>query len=69
MNALRTLAGELAGLFVEDRFFALAVGLWLIFIAVVIAPSIDSPFIRGLALFGGLALILITSVTDGARKS
>jgi len=68
VNALRTLAAELVGLFVEDRFFALAVGLWLVFVALVIPMSSGSPLTRGLTLFGGLALILIASVTYAARK-
>lgn len=68
MNVLRTLAAELIGLFVEDRYFALAVGLWLTFVAVVIPTSIGSALTRGLTLFGGLALILIISVDYGARK-
>ncbi len=69
MNALRTLGAEIVGLFIEDRFFALAVALWLAFIAI-LTPTLlsSSPLARGLALFGGLAAILIASVIYGARK-
>lgn len=68
MNVLRSLVAELAGLFVEDRFFALAVGVWLAFIILTAPLWAGSPLARGIALFCGLATILIASVLQGTRR-
>ncbi len=68
MNALRSLVAEVAGLFVEDRFFALAVAVWLAFIILTAPLWTGSSLARGIALFCGLAAILTVSVIQGARK-
>lgn len=68
MNALRSLVAELVGLFVEDRFFALAVAAW-IALMIATAPLWNgSSFARGITLFFGLAVILMGSVISTARK-
>ncbi len=68
MNALRTIVSELAGLFVEDRFFALAIALWLALAIGALVSGIVPPPWRGPALFTGLAIILVTSVMRAARR-
>ncbi|MDQ2857684.1 MAG: hypothetical protein M3R53_03405 [Candidatus Eremiobacteraeota bacterium] len=67
MNALRSLVGELAGLFVEDRWFALALALWLLVFAGASHAGVATPLERGYALFGGLAVVLVAGVARGAR--
>ncbi|MDQ2908403.1 MAG: hypothetical protein M3R44_03520 [Candidatus Eremiobacteraeota bacterium] len=68
MNAARSLAAELIGLFIEDRFFALAVAVWL-GVIIVTAPLWNaSTLARGIVLFFGLAAIFVASVFQGARK-
>lgn len=62
MNALRTIARELAGLVVDDIGFAIAVIGWIalawLLSAYVLPPT---PWVAML-LFGGLCLILLESV-------
>ncbi len=67
MNVLRTVIGELVGLFVEDRLFALAIAIWLFAAGALAALAIGTPEIRGLMLFLGLAVVLIGGVARGAR--
>ena len=66
---LQTLAGEVAGLFVEDRWFALAIALWLGIALASIVAHVVPPAARGPLLFAGLALILIASVARAARDA
>lgn len=67
MNTLRTIVSELAGLFVEDKLFALAIAVWIAVSAGMAAYAIGSPEMRGLALFIGLAIVLIGGIVRGAR--
>jgi hypothetical protein len=67
MNALRSAAAEFLGLFVEDRAFALAIALWLAASGALAYLHAATPEARALALFAGLALILIAGVVRGAR--
>jgi len=67
MNALRGIARELVGLFVEDRLFALAIALWLIIAGILAAMHAATPELRGLILFLGLAAVLVGGVVRGAR--
>jgi len=67
MNTLRSLAGEFAGLFVEDRWFALTLALWLLVFATASRAGIATPLERAYALFGGLAVVLVAGVVRGAR--
>ena len=68
MNALRTLASELAGLFVEDRLFALAIALCIAVAGAMAALALGSPEVRGLVLFLGLAGVLVGGIVRGARR-
>ena len=67
MNALRALAAELVGLFVEDRLFALAIAAWLGLVGLAMVFGIGSAATRGVVLFCGLAAILLASVARAAR--
>ncbi len=67
MNAARTIAAELVGLFVEDRLFALAIALWIAVSAVLASTGFATPELRGLVLFAGLAAILVGGIVRGAR--
>ena len=69
MKTLQTLVREVAGLFVEDRWFALAIALWLAFALAAIAARDVPSALRGPLLFAGLALILIVSVARAARNA
>lgn len=53
---------EIFGLFVEDRLFALAIGIWLGATAAANAAGFGSPQMRCAALFAGLAAILLVNV-------
>jgi hypothetical protein len=67
VNALRKTAAELWGLFVEDRTFALATAVWLAVCGALAYGHAGSPQTRAIALFSGLAVILIASTARGAR--
>ncbi len=67
MNAFRKAGAELFGLFVEDRVFALAIALWLAVCSALAYLHAGSPQTRALALFAGLAVILIATVARSAR--
>ena len=67
MTALRKLLGELAGLFVEDRLFALAIAGSIALVAALSLTNVVPPGARGLALFVLLAATLIGGVMRGAR--
>ncbi len=69
MNALRTLFVELAGLFVEDRYYALAIAVWLALALASTVARIVPASVAGPLLFAGLALILIVSVARAARAA
>jgi hypothetical protein len=66
---LRTIARELYGLFVDDGLFAAAILLWLT-LTVLAAHTTLSPRCRALALFAGLAAILVGSLVrfSGRRR-
>ncbi len=67
MNALRGAASELAGLFVEDGAFALGIAVWLALALGLAAAAVVPAGLRGYLLFGGLAIVLVTSVVRSAR--
>jgi len=67
VKALRTGLGELAGLFVEDRLFALAIALWLALALGLDAGGMVPPPLRGALVFVGLAVILVAAVARAAR--
>ena len=65
MNAVRKALAELAGLFVEDRLFALAIALW------VGAAGAGARFLPGtpvaIVFFAGLLVVLVAGAVRGAR--
>jgi len=67
VKALRTGLGELIGLFVEDRLFALAIALWLALALGLGAGGVVPPPLRGALVFVGLAVILVAAVVRAAR--
>jgi hypothetical protein len=68
MQMLRTIALEIAGLFVEDRWFALATALVLGAFALAATTHVIEPRIGGYALFAWLAAVLIGGVLYAARS-
>ena len=64
MKALRSAAGELAGLFVDDRLFAAVIAVW---VAVVALARPLEPHWRAIVLAAGLAVILFFAVVRAAR--
>ena len=69
MKALTTILREIAGLFVEDRYFAIAIALWLTCTLAALVARIVPVTAGGAVLFGGLALILLASVARAAHGS
>jgi hypothetical protein len=68
MNWLRTIGGEIIGLFVDDVGFAIAIFAWLL-LAGVGLPRLGLPEqAPPLLLFAGLLAILIESAVRRARK-
>jgi hypothetical protein len=69
MQMLRTIALEIAGLFVEDRWFALATALVLGAFALAATTHAIDPCIGGYALFAWLAAVLVGGVLYAARSN
>ncbi|GAC1304211.1 MAG: hypothetical protein NVSMB19_14850 [Vulcanimicrobiaceae bacterium] len=67
MNAARRIASELVGLFVEDKLFALAIGVWIAIAGGMAAYALGSPEVRGFVLFAGLAAVLVGGIVRGAQ--
>jgi O-antigen ligase len=67
MRWLRSITREILGLFVDDGSFALAILVWLSLLLMV-ARLVGHTGWLGLALFGGLAIILVESVLRFARR-
>ena len=68
MRWLKTVFGEILGLFVDDGSFALSIVVWLV-LAWPLLPSLEVPgTAKGLVLFAGLAGILATSALLKAGK-
>jgi len=68
MQLLRTIVLEIAGLFIEDRWFALATALVLGAFALAATTHVIEPHIGGYALFAWLAAVLIGGVLYAARS-
>jgi cell shape-determining protein MreD len=68
MQLLRTIALEIAGLFVEDRWFALATALVLGAFALVRTVHPGGIHAGGYTLFAFLAAIFFDSVRNAARR-
>ena len=69
MRALRAIAGELAGLFVEDRTFAIAIAIVLALFGAARALHVADPRVAGYALVAFLAVALVASVAAAAKRS
>jgi membrane protein implicated in regulation of membrane protease activity len=69
MNALNAIAGKLVTLFVDDLLFAGAIAGWLALIALATAFAAGPPALRAIALFAGLAIVLIASVARAASRA
>jgi hypothetical protein len=68
MRWLKTVFGEILGLFVDDGSFALSIVVWLV-LAWLLLPRLEVPeTAKGLVLFVGLAGILATSALLKAGK-
>jgi hypothetical protein len=69
MHWLKTIAGELVGIFVDDESYALAIILWLLSVWLLLSrlglPHVLPPAI----LFVGLVFILVESAARRARKN
>lgn len=68
MNVLKTALRELLGLFVDDGAFALAIVAWCAAAWVVMRRLPFAPASKGVALFVGLALILVESAWRRSRR-
>jgi len=67
MNWIRRTCVELAGLFVEDGSFAIAIVLWIL-AAIFLMPEFLPARWRGPAFFAGVIGILIENVLRTARR-
>jgi hypothetical protein len=68
MSGLKTIFGELLGLFIEDGSFAVAIFVWLGLVWFVL-PHLPLPHVvQGPVLFAGLLAILLESVLRTARR-
>lgn len=68
MRWLRSVAREILELFVDDGSFAIAIVVWLALVVVGLPRAAAGARWAGMALFVGLALILIESVLRFARR-
>ena len=68
MRWLKTIVGELFGLFVDDGSFAIAIIAWLAIAWFLSWRVLEHIRWSGAILFGGLVLILIESATRRARR-
>ncbi len=68
MNAVRTIASELLGLFIENWVFAGAIGAWIAVVAIDATLRPHEGAQRGVLLFAGLACILLASVVRASTK-
>ena len=68
MRRLKAVVAKLFGLFVDDAAFALAILAWLAAVGLVLPRFAVPAAWRALALFVGLALILIESAIRRSRQ-
>jgi hypothetical protein len=68
MGWMRSVAREVWGLFVDDGSFAVAILVWLAVVSLGTRTVASGAKWGGVALFAGLALVLIESVLRYARK-
>lgn len=68
MHWIKTILGELYGLFVDDGAFALAIIIWLAAAGALLPRAHLESAENGVILFAGLAAILVESALRRARK-
>ena len=68
MQTLKTIWDEVLGLFVDDPWFAVAILVWLAVVWLLAGHAGLAPAWSAIALFAGLAAILIESATRAARR-
>jgi hypothetical protein len=68
MRWLKTVIGEIFGLFVDDGRFSLAIIVWVGAVWLVLPRLNILPGWSGVILFAGLAVILAESALHGARR-
>ncbi len=68
MQMLKTIWDEIVGLFVDDQLFAVAILVWLALVWLAVTHTGITPIWRAIALFAGLAVILVESATRAARR-
>lgn len=68
MRWIKTILGEMLGLFVDDGSFAVSILIWLA-LALLLVPIVHAePAWAGIILFVGLAIVLIENVLRSARR-
>jgi hypothetical protein len=68
MRWLKTIFGELIGLFIEDGSFAVAIVVWLGLVWFALPRVSLPPVLQGPVLFAGLLAIMLESVLRAARR-
>ena len=68
MKTLRTVWDEIVGLFVDDQLYAVAILAWIVLVWLMVTRSGIAPVWGAVALFAGLALILVESTGRAARR-
>ncbi len=69
MTWIKAVVREVVGLFVDDVWFAVAILVWVGLVAGLLPKALPNTGWGGVALFGGLAIILIGSAVRFARKA
>jgi hypothetical protein len=69
VKTLADIASQIAGLFVEDRAFAIAVATVIAVVGVLAVAHVVPPAVGGFVLFAGLAIELVASVLVAARRA
>lgn len=68
MNALRSIAREIFGLFVDDGALAVAIVLWVVLLRLILSRLGSSPQAGAIVFAAGLGLILAESTLRYARR-
>ncbi len=68
MRRLRILWDEIVGLFVDDRLYAIAILAWIALVWFMVTRVGIASVWGAVALFAGLALILVENTTRAARR-
>ncbi len=65
---LKTIWHEMLGLFVDDQLLAVAILVWLAVVWLLVSHAGIAPVWHAIALFAGLAVILVESTIRAARR-